>query len=78
MKDSLLATCGYAASPSRTRKGDSSEALGPTVDAGFTAAGRIELDETSRIEHVSGWLRATSSLFDELMVCAVPESGVSL
>jgi alkylated DNA repair dioxygenase AlkB len=46
------------------------EGLGPAIDADFTTARRIELDETSWIEHVPGWLRASGRLFDELMATA--------
>lgn len=53
-----------------SRQGDLFESLGPAVDAGFAGARRIELDETSWIEHVPGWLRASGSLFDELIVTA--------
>jgi alkylated DNA repair dioxygenase AlkB len=52
------------------RQGDLFEELGPAVDAGFTAVRRIELDRTSWIEHVPGWLRASGALFDELMATA--------
>jgi alkylated DNA repair dioxygenase AlkB len=53
------------------RQGDLFEELGPAaVDAGFTTARRIELDATSWIEHVPGWLRASGALFDELMATA--------
>ena len=52
------------------RQGDLFEDLGPAVDAGFTTRRRIELDETSWIEHAPGWLRAGGSLFDELMATA--------
>jgi alkylated DNA repair dioxygenase AlkB len=52
------------------RQGDLFEALGPAVDTGFTTRRRIELDETSWIEHAPGWLRASGSLFDELMATA--------
>ncbi|MGD0702034.1 MAG: alpha-ketoglutarate-dependent dioxygenase AlkB [Trebonia sp.] len=51
-------------------QGDLFGGLGPAIDAGFTTARRIELDETSWIEHVPGWLRAGGSLFDELMATA--------
>jgi alkylated DNA repair dioxygenase AlkB len=53
-----------------SRQGDLFESLGPAVDAGFAGARRIELDETSWIEHVPGWLRASGGLFDELIVTA--------
>ena len=52
------------------RQGDLFESLGPAIDAGFTTARRIELDATSWIEHVPGWLRASGALFDELMATA--------
>ena len=51
-------------------QGDLFEDLGPAVDAGFTTRRRIELDRTSWIEHAPGWLRASGSLFDELMATA--------
>ena len=60
---------GGVAAPG-SRQGDLFESLGPAVDAGFAGARRIELDETSWIEHVPGWLRASGSLFDELIVTA--------
>lgn len=46
------------------------ESLGPDIDEGFSTARRIELDATSWIEHVPGWLRGSGSLFDELMATA--------
>jgi alkylated DNA repair dioxygenase AlkB len=52
------------------RQGDLFEDLGPVIDAGFTTARRIELDETSWIDKVPGWLRASGSLFDELTATA--------
>jgi len=52
------------------RQGDLFTDLGPAVDAGFTTGRRIELDQTSWIEHVSGWLRGGGGLFDELMATA--------
>jgi alkylated DNA repair dioxygenase AlkB len=52
------------------RQGDLFESLGPAIDAGFSTARRIELDATSWIEHVPGWLRASGTLFDELMATA--------
>lgn len=57
-------------SAAASRQGDLFESLGPAVDAGFAGARRIELDETSWIEHVPGWLRASGSLFDELIATA--------
>jgi alkylated DNA repair dioxygenase AlkB len=55
------------------RQGDLFEDLEPSVDAGFAAAQRIELDATSWIEHVPGWLRGSGGLFDELMATAAWE-----
>jgi alkylated DNA repair dioxygenase AlkB len=52
------------------RQGDLFTDLGPAVDAGFTTRRRIELDETSWIEHAPGWLRGSGDLFDELMATA--------
>jgi len=52
------------------RQGDLFEASGPPVDVAFTGARRIKLDETSWVEHVPGWLRASGTLFDELITCA--------
>ena len=49
------------------RQGDLFEASGRAVGAGFAAARRLQLDETSWIEHVPGWLQASDTLFDELM-----------
>jgi alkylated DNA repair dioxygenase AlkB len=42
----------------------------PTIDSGFTTTRHIELDATSWIEHVPGWLRPSVGLFDELMASA--------
>ena len=53
-----------------SRQGDLFESLGPAVDASFAGARRIELDKTSWVEHVPGWLRASGSLFDELIATA--------
>jgi alkylated DNA repair dioxygenase AlkB len=52
------------------RQGDLFEASGQAVGAGFAAARRLQLDETSWIEHVPGWLPASDALFDELMASA--------
>ena len=52
------------------RQGDLFEALGPAIDVGFTTVRRIELDATSWVEQVPGWLRAGGALFDELMTPA--------
>ncbi|HXT87866.1 MAG TPA: alpha-ketoglutarate-dependent dioxygenase AlkB [Trebonia sp.] len=51
-------------------QGDLFEASGPAVGLGFAAARRLQLDETSWIEHVPGWLQASAALFDELMASA--------
>jgi TDG/mug DNA glycosylase family protein len=55
------------ASAPAPRQGDLFGGLGPVIDTSFATARRIELDETSWIEHVPGWLRASDQLFDELM-----------
>jgi alkylated DNA repair dioxygenase AlkB len=52
------------------RQGDLFEALGPAIDADFSSAQRIELDATSWVERVPGWLRASGALFDELKATA--------
>jgi alkylated DNA repair dioxygenase AlkB len=52
------------------RQGDLFTDLGLAVDACFTTGRRIELDQTSWIEHAPGWLRGSGSLFDELMATA--------
>ncbi len=52
------------------RQGDLFTDLGPAADAGFTTGRRIELDQTSWIEHAPGWLRGSGGLFDELMATA--------
>ncbi len=57
-------------SASAMRQGDLFTDLGPAVDVGFTTRRRIELDQTSWIEHAPGWLRASGSLFDELVATA--------
>jgi alkylated DNA repair dioxygenase AlkB len=54
-------------------QGDLFDDLEPAVDATFADARRIELDETSWIEHVPGWLHASGHLFDELMETATWE-----
>jgi alkylated DNA repair dioxygenase AlkB len=43
---------------------------GITIDAGFGSAERIELDETSWIEHVPGWLTGDGELMHLLMTGA--------
>src|SRR5690242_1904967 len=43
---------------------------GSGLDAGFSTARRIELDHTSWIEHVPGWLRDSKRLFDDLLATA--------
>ena len=52
------------------RQGDLLDDLPPTVDSRFTSARRIDLDETSWIEHVPGWLRGSGVLFDDLLATA--------
>jgi alkylated DNA repair dioxygenase AlkB len=42
----------------------------PMVDADFTTARRIDLDATSWIEHVPGWLQGSDRLFRELLETA--------
>lgn len=42
----------------------------PAIDTEFTTAHRIELDATSWIEHVPGWLQGSDHLFRELLVGA--------
>jgi alkylated DNA repair dioxygenase AlkB len=44
--------------------------LAPAVGADLAPARRFELDATSWIEHVPGWLPASDRLFDELMATA--------
>jgi alkylated DNA repair dioxygenase AlkB len=44
--------------------------LEPAVDESFADARRIELDATSWLEHVPGWLAGSGRLFDELMATA--------
>jgi alkylated DNA repair dioxygenase AlkB len=46
------------------------EAAEPAIDDAFSTARRIELDPTSWIEHVPGWLRGSAALFDELRATA--------
>ena len=46
------------------------EAAEPGIDAEFSTARRIDLDATSWIEHVPGWLHGSGALFDELMASA--------
>jgi alkylated DNA repair dioxygenase AlkB len=57
-------------SAATVRQGDLFEDLDPAVDAGFAAARRIELDGTSWLEHVPGWLRGSGRLLDELTATA--------
>lgn len=52
------------------RQGDLFEALEPEVDDTFAAAERTELDSTSWIEYVPGWLHGGDGLFDDLMATA--------
>ncbi|MEI5675648.1 MULTISPECIES: alpha-ketoglutarate-dependent dioxygenase AlkB [unclassified Nocardioides] len=42
----------------------------PSVDAAFTTARRIVLDEHSWVEVVPGWLSGADALFDDLMTTA--------
>jgi alkylated DNA repair dioxygenase AlkB len=69
----MSSTSSGSTSRLAARQGNLFEALGPAVDAGFTTARRIELDATSWIEHVPGWLRASGDLFDELIATAAWE-----
>ncbi|TDV51876.1 alpha-ketoglutarate-dependent dioxygenase AlkB [Actinophytocola oryzae] len=41
--------------------------LEPAVDTSFATTTRIQLDETSWIEHVPGWLTGSAHLFDQLL-----------
>jgi alkylated DNA repair dioxygenase AlkB len=66
----MSSTSSGKASGLAARQGDLFEELGPALDDGFTTARRIELDGTSWIEHVPGWLHASGALFDELMATA--------
>lgn len=52
------------------RQGDLFEAFEPAIDESFGTAERTELDSTSWIEHVPGWLRGGGGLFDDLMASA--------
>jgi hypothetical protein len=38
----------------------------PAVDTTFGTSKHIQLDETSWVEHVPGWLRGSGLLFDQL------------
>ena len=44
--------------------------MAPGAEFDFGSAQRIELDTTSWIEHVPGWLRGSEQLFDELFQSA--------
>ncbi len=57
-------------SAAAVRQGDLFEDLDPAVDVGFATARRVELDETSWLEHVPGWLRGSGRLLDELTATA--------
>jgi alkylated DNA repair dioxygenase AlkB len=46
------------------------DVLAPRLDVDFLNARRIELDETSWIEHVPGWLTGSERLFTELLETA--------
>jgi alkylated DNA repair dioxygenase AlkB len=52
------------------RQGDLFDDLPPAIDPHFTGARRIDLDETSWVEHVPGWLQGSGALFDELLATA--------
>jgi alkylated DNA repair dioxygenase AlkB len=45
----------------------------PAIDAEFSSARRIRLDQTSWLEDVPGWLQGSGALFDELMATAAWE-----
>jgi alkylated DNA repair dioxygenase AlkB len=51
---------------SPAHQGDLLESLAPAVDTAFSGVQRIELDRTSWIEHIPGWLRGSDRLFDEM------------
>ena len=53
---------------SAERQGDLFDDFPPAVDTRFITARRIDLDETSWIEHVPGWLQGSGALFEELLV----------
>ena len=40
--------------------------LAPEFDASFTEAERLDLDHTTWVELVPGWLRGADEVFDEL------------
>ncbi len=42
-------------------------ATGPGIDTGFATAHRIDLDDTSWVEHVPGWLSGSDELFRDLL-----------
>jgi alkylated DNA repair dioxygenase AlkB len=44
--------------------------LEPRLDVDFLSARRIDLDETSWVEHVPGWLTGSEQLFSELLETA--------
>jgi alkylated DNA repair dioxygenase AlkB len=46
------------------------DVLAPRLDVEFLSARRIDLDETSWIEHVPGWLTGSEHLFAELLETA--------
>lgn len=52
------------------RQGDLFGDLPADVDTSFASARRTDLDQTSWIEHVPGWLQGSDALFEELMTTA--------
>jgi alkylated DNA repair dioxygenase AlkB len=46
------------------------DALSPGVDSSFSDVRHIDLDATSWIEHVPGWMHGSEQLFDELLETA--------
>jgi alkylated DNA repair dioxygenase AlkB len=46
------------------------DGLEPAVDVEFSTARRIDLDATSWLEHVPGWLQGSDQLFEELLAAA--------
>ncbi|MCD2198167.1 alpha-ketoglutarate-dependent dioxygenase AlkB [Actinomycetospora endophytica] len=56
--------------PALAVQGDLFDAVESAVDEGFTTAERIELDGTSWIEHVHGWLSGSQQVFDDVLAAA--------
>ncbi|MFD9735209.1 alpha-ketoglutarate-dependent dioxygenase AlkB [Umezawaea sp. NPDC059074] len=56
-----------SASPDPAGQHDLFDELEPAVDTAFGTTRRIQLDDTSWVDHVPGWMQGSGHLFDQLL-----------